>query len=111
MGSDIIIVIAIIIVAILALVFIPRFMINRAIRSVIRIFRERNAVTILGAKTIEELGLSPKSFLQGLFAVRDYKPDALQVLHHANIIRTTEDGKVYLDEGQLQISRWASKKT
>ena len=109
MGQDVFIVIIIIIAAIGAMFFIPRFMIDRAIRSVIRIFRQHNAVTIRDAKTLEELGLDPKPFLQRAFRTRDYKPYALQILTNANIIRTLEDGRLYLDEGQLETSRWGSK--
>ena len=105
---NVLIVIAIFIVAIIALFFIPRFMINRAIHSVIFIFRQHNAVTIRDAKTMEELGLNPKPFLERAFRLRDYKPYALQILRNANVIQQTEDGRLYLDEGQLRTSKWGS---
>jgi len=108
MGQDVFIVIIIIIAAIGAMFFIPRFMIDRAIRSVIRIFRQHNAVTIRDAKTLEELGLNPKPFLHRAFRTRDYKPYALQILMNADIVQQTEEGKLYLAEGKLETSKWGN---
>ena len=110
MELNILIVIAIIVLAIIAMLYIPRFMINRAIRSVIRIFRQNNAVTVRDAKTAEELDLNPKPFLQRAFRTRDYKPYALQILMNTNIIQATEDGRLYLAEDQLAASKWADIK-
>jgi hypothetical protein len=92
--------------AILARMYIPRFMIKRAIYSVIRIFKQYNAITIRDAKTIDELGLNPKPLIDGMHNLRDYKSYALQILRTADIIRTTEDGRLYLNEGQLQTSKY-----
>jgi hypothetical protein len=110
MEPTVVILIAIIIVAILAMFYIPRLMINRAIHSVIRILRRSNAVTIQDAKTLEELGLDPKPFMQRAFKLRDYKPYALQILRNADIVQVSEDGRLYLDEGQLQTSKWRDAK-
>ena len=106
MELEVVVLIAIIIVAILAMFYIPRFMINRAIRSVIRILRGSDAVTMREAKTVEELGLAAKPFIQRAFKLRDYKPYALQILRNAGIVQATENGRLYLDEGRLQISKW-----
>ena len=110
MEPTVVILVVIIIVAILAMFYIPRLMINRAIHSVIRILRRSNAVTIPDAKTLEELGLDPKPFMQRAFKLRDYKPYALQILRNADIVQVTEDGRLYLDEGQLQTSKWRDAK-
>ena len=90
--------------------YIPRLMINRAIHSAIHILGRHNAVTIWDAKTIDELGLNPKPFMEREFKLRDYKPYALQVLRNADIIQTTEDGRLYLDEGKLPTSKWGNVK-
>jgi hypothetical protein len=37
---------------------------------------------------------------------RDYKPRALQLLISADIVQMTEDGKFYLDEESLSMTRW-----
>ena len=110
MEMNVTIIIVIIIITLIALFYVPRFMVNRAIRSVISIFRHNNAVALRDAKTIEELGLAPKHFLQRSFKTRDYKPYALQILINAGIIQTTEDGRLYLDEGQLGTSKWGNVK-
>ena len=110
MEPTVVILIAIIILAILAMFYIPRLMINRAIHSVIRILRQNSAVTVRDAKTLEELGLAPKPFMQRAFKLRDYKPYALQILRNADIVQVTEDGRLYLDEGQLQTSKWRDAK-
>jgi hypothetical protein len=43
---------------------------------------------------------------QAIFSGRDYKITALQVLRNANIIQSTEDGKLYLSEANLSSSKW-----
>jgi hypothetical protein len=78
--------------------------------SVIHIFRQHNALTIKDAKTADELDLGPKPFMSKLSKPRDYKPYALQILIGANIVRVTEDGRLYLAEEQLATSRWSNVK-
>ena len=94
-------VIIILALLVLAFVVIPRFLIRRAMRQVIRIFREHNATTNKSAKTADELGIKPKSLMEGMFRGRDYKPSALNLLTNAGIIQDTEDGKLYLSEETL----------
>ena len=110
MEQSVIILIAMFIVAILAMYYIPRLMINRAIYSVIHIFRQHDAVTIRDVKTLEELGLNQKPFYERLLRLRDYKPYALKILRNAGIIQMMDDGRLYLDEGQLLTSKWGDVK-
>lgn len=110
MGLNVIILIAIFIVAILAIFYIPRLMLNRAIYTVIRILKQHNALTTHDAKTIDELGLNPKPFMERAFKLRDYKPYALQILRNADIIQMTDEGRLYLDEGQLVTGKWGNAK-
>jgi hypothetical protein len=84
----------------------PQLLLRRAIPSIIRIFRQGNAVGIENAKTFEELGLKPKNMAQAIFRGREYKVTALEVLKNANVIQTTEDGKLYLSEENLSNSKW-----
>jgi len=84
-----------------ALFAIPRWRMKRAIPQVIRMFREQNAVGVKNAKTEEELGFKQRSFLEGMFRRRDFKPHALTALIQAEIIQITEDGKLYLLEEKL----------
>jgi hypothetical protein len=84
----------------------PQILLRWAIPSVIRMFRQGNAVGIENAKTIEELGLKPKNIAQAILRGRDYKITALQVLRNANVLQSTEDGKLYLSKENLSNSKW-----
>jgi hypothetical protein len=91
-------------VLLLAILIIPQWLLKRAIRQVIRIFRKHNATEVKNAMTINELGLRPRSFTQGMFKGRDYKPYALSLMMKAKVIRETEDGRFYLSEEKLRES-------
>ena len=100
-----IIIIALLFVALLlALFLVPQWRLKRAIRKVIRILREHNAIDTKNAKSLHELGLRPRGIMEGLFKGRDYRQYALSALVKADIIRTTEDGKLYLSEERLMDS-------
>ena len=88
---------------------IPQIMLRRATSSVIRTFRQRNAVGAQNAKTIDELGLRPKSISQAIFRGAQYKTTALLVLRNARVIESTEDGKLYLSEENLSNSKWKGR--
>jgi len=99
--SSVILIVLIIVLALLALFVIPQWRLRRAIRQVIRILREHNAVDIKNAKMVDELGLRPRRMLEGMFKGRDYKQYAVSALMKAEIIQTTEDGRLYLSEDKL----------
>jgi hypothetical protein len=88
----------------LALFIIPRWRLRRAVRQVIAIFRNNNAIDKKTAKTVDELGLRPRGFVEGMFRGRDFKPYALTALLKADIIKSTEDGRLYLVEEKLMES-------
>jgi hypothetical protein len=104
--SDWVLIVILIILFLLAILVLPQFMIARAVPKVIKIFRKGNAVGIKNAKAVEELGLQPKSIVDRMMRLRDYKPRALQLLIQLNIVQMTEDGKVYLSEEMLANTRW-----
>jgi len=104
--SDTTIIVILAVLLLLAMFVLPQLRLRMAIPSVIRLFRQSNAVGIKNAKTVEELGLKPKNVAQAVFSGRDYKITALQVLRNANVIQSTEDGKLYLSEENLSNSRW-----
>ncbi|MFO7772972.1 MAG: hypothetical protein R6V59_03375 [Dehalococcoidia bacterium] len=87
--------------AILVFYVLPRMRIRRAINQVVAIFERNNALDASSARTIDELGLRPRSFLQGIGHVRDFKPYALQALRNAEVVRETEDGRFYLSQHRL----------
>ncbi|HEX7364129.1 MAG TPA: hypothetical protein VF366_03070 [Dehalococcoidia bacterium] len=87
----------------------PQIMLRRAISSVIRIFRQSKAADAQNARTIDELGLRPKSMIQAVFRGAQYKTTALLVLRNATVIQSTEDGKLYLSEENLSRSKWKGR--
>jgi len=99
--NNIAIIVLVIVLMLAALFILPQWRLRRAIRQVIRIFREHNAVGIKDARTIDELGLRPRRMMEGMLKGRDYKQYALNALMKAEIIKTTEGGKLYLSEDRL----------
>ncbi len=99
--ENVILIVVIVVLALLALFVIPRWRLKRATRQVIRIFMELNATGVKNAKTLDELGLRPRGRLEGMLRTRDYKPQALDGLWKAEIVQTTEDGRLYLSEDRL----------
>ena len=96
--------ILVVVIALVAMFFLPRWRMKRAAREVIRIFRQNNATSAKSAKTVAELGLGSRNMLEGAFRGRDYKPQALTALLKGEIIQTTEDGRFYLSEDKLASS-------
>jgi hypothetical protein len=90
-----------IIVLLLAMFVVPQFMIRRAIKAVILIFRKNGATGPKNAMAIEELGLQQKGMFERMMRPRDYKPRALQFLMQHEIVQMTNDGKLYLAEDKL----------
>jgi hypothetical protein len=80
---------------------IPRWLMRRAARQVIKIFRAQNATENKNARTIDELGLRPPGMMERMMRRRDYKPQALNALMQVGVVKVTEDGKLYLSEEKL----------
>jgi hypothetical protein len=80
---------------------IPRWLMRRAARQVIKIFRAQNATESKNARTIDELGLRPPGVLERMMRRRDYKPHALNALMQIGVVKVTEDGKLYLSEEKI----------
>jgi hypothetical protein len=104
--SDTTIMFVLVVLLLFVMFILPQLLLRRAIPSVIRIFRQCKAVGVESAKTVEELGLKPKSMFQAILRGREYKITALQVLRNAHVIQSTEEGKLYLSEKDLSNSRW-----
>lgn len=90
-----------VIILLLAMFVLPQFMMRRAIKAVIKIFRQHNAIGPKNAKSAEELGLQQKGMIDRMMRPRDYKPRALQFLMSHEIVKITNDGKLYLLEEKL----------
>lgn len=75
---------------------------RRAVRQVVEIFREHNAMHPSTAKTPEQLGFEQqRSVMSTLFRGRDYKGYALSMLIKAQVVQQLEDGRLYLQEDRL----------
>lgn len=80
----------------LALLYIPAFLMKRAIAEVRRIFDKHGAIGVENAKTVDELGLAPPGLIGRLTKPRDYKPHALRYLKQAGEVLMTGDAKLYM---------------
>jgi len=102
--SNAIFIVLILLFILFALFVVPQWRLRRAIHQVIRIFREHNAIGIDNSKTIDELGMTSPGILERMLRGRDYKQYALRALMKAEIVQTTEDGRLYLSEEKLLAS-------
>jgi hypothetical protein len=96
-------IVAIILLIILLLAFsffLSRFLMKRAVYDVIRRFKQSNAVDPANARAPEDLGIRKQGLLS-FKLLRDYKPMALQTLMRAEVVRLSDDGKLYLHEETL----------
>jgi hypothetical protein len=73
---------------------------KRAIAKVREIFYSHGAIGVENAKTVDELGLTPPSFLERLTKPRDYKPQALRYLKQAGEVLMTGEDKFYMVKGK-----------
>jgi hypothetical protein len=96
-----ILVIFIVLGGIAAALFLSARMTKRAVGQVIAIFQEHNAIGIQQAKTVNELGLTPPNLMERFTRMRDYKQNALSILVKADIVQTTEEGKLFISAQKL----------
>ncbi len=82
--------------------FLSARMTKRAVGQVIAIFQKYNAIGIQQAKTVTEMGLTPPSLMDRFTRLRDYKQNALTILIKAEIVQTTEEGKLFIPAGKLE---------
>jgi hypothetical protein len=101
MSTAALFILLIIILAVLGFWVLPRMRIRRAINPVIAIFERNNALDVRSAKTIDQLGLRPPTFLESMMRMRDFKPYALQVLMKAEVVCQTDGGRLYLQQDRL----------
>lgn len=101
MSTAALFILVIIVLAILGFWVLPRMRIKRAVNQVVAIFERTNALDARSAKTIDELGLRPPTFLEGMMRMRDFKPYALQILMKADVICQTDGGRLDLIQDKL----------
>jgi hypothetical protein len=101
MDTTVLFILFVVILAILGFFVVPRIRIKRATNQVVAIFERNNALDARSAKTIDELGLRPRTFLEGMLRIRDFKPYALQILMKAEVVSQTDGGRLYLSQDKL----------
>jgi hypothetical protein len=84
-----------------AAIYMSRYLFKRALREVVSSFCARGATNPKNAATLEELGLQRNGVLSRMSKLRDYRPYAVGMLNRANIVRQTEEGRLYLSEDEL----------
>ncbi|MBN1367402.1 MAG: hypothetical protein JW967_05710 [Dehalococcoidales bacterium] len=93
--------ILIIIMFLVIIIFLPQFLLKRAVRQVVWIFRNNHATSPATAKTLDELNLTQPGFLQRMVSRRDYKPMAIDLMSKEGIIIMLEEDRCYLSEEKL----------
>jgi len=101
MNVTVLLILVIILLAIFGFFVLPQIRIRRAIKQVVAIFERNSALDVRSAKTIDELRLRPRTFLQGMGRIRDFKPYALQILMDAEVVCQTDGGRLYLLQDKL----------
>jgi len=105
-ASGILFIILIVILFVMSVIFIPYWLTMHAVPKVIKAFRHNNAIGANKAMDIEELGLKPKSIFRRMLTRRDYSQQALQFLIRADVVDITEEGKFFLNDEKLMLSKW-----
>ncbi len=85
----------------MALVIIPGWRLRRAITQVIEVFRGQGAACFKDVKSIDELGLRPRSMMENLFRTRDFKPYALQLLIKEEVVHVEPNEYLCLEEEKV----------
>ena len=101
--NDIILIVVLLILMVAAWLIIPPILNRRAAKEVVRILTKANCFNIETAKTPRSLGLVERGWIANLGRIRDYKPRALQTLIDLDVVRKTEDDRVYLVKEQLAL--------
>ena len=104
--QGILFIVLIVILFILTVLFVPYWMTMRSIPKVIKQFRQKNAIGEKNALNIDELELKPKSIFRRMFTRRDYSQQGLQFLIRSEVVDITEEGKFFLNEQNLMLSKW-----
>ena len=109
MSTTALFILLLVILAVLGFWVLPQMRIKRAVNQVVAIFEHNNALDVRSARTIDELGLRPPTFLQSMIRMRDFKPYALQVLMKAEVVLQTDGGRLYLSQDKLAATNIAKR--
>ena len=103
-------IIILILVALVAIVYLPNLLVKRTAKKIIRLMQMNNALDPKSARSPYEMNvLEQRPLINRIIGTRDYKPQALDVLIKMNIVKTTDDERIYLSEEELSLSPFAPK--
>lgn len=74
---------------------------QRAIKKVVRIFREQEALDRSSAKTVQELGIKKQTPLERMYKMPDHTYRTMEFLVLKDVIKVTGEEKLYLSEDSL----------
>jgi hypothetical protein len=100
MNNDTVIIIVIIIIFAALAYFFSTYIARRSMKQVIKTLRDNQALTPETAKLPQELGFKKQAMIQ-MGVLRDHKPAAIQLLMNSEVIKQTDEGKLYLSETDL----------
>jgi hypothetical protein len=101
MNPTVLLILLIILLAVFGFFVLPQIRIRRAVKQVVAVFERNNALDVRSARTLEELKLKPRTFLEGIGRMRDFKPYALKILMDAEVVCQTDGGRLYLLQDKL----------
>ena len=105
MSNTVLLVLTFIAMVLIALILL-KWLLSRAVPHVIRILREHGAVDVEHAVLAADVGLAGQSVWERALKRRDYKPKALLAMIRADIVKTDDEGRVYLCEEMLAKTVW-----
>jgi hypothetical protein len=88
--------------------FLSTYLMRRAFRAVLKMFRDNNALTPDAAQFAQDMGMKKKGLLS-FGGLRDYRPSVLQFLMKQDIVQATQEGKLFLSEEALRQSGLEAK--
>jgi hypothetical protein len=98
--SAIVILVLIMLLLLVIAYFGSTLLMKRAVRQILKMFRDHNALSSETAQFAQDMGLKKKGMLS-FGGLRDYKPAALQFMMKYEIVLATEEGKLFLSEEAL----------
>lgn len=93
------------VVLLIVMLYLPRYLISRAVTKVIQTLRKFNAINPQSAVTSEQLGIRPYNMWDRMLRFRDYRPQAFQILQDLKVIISVGDNRYYLSEEKLATTR------
>jgi hypothetical protein len=106
--SAYLILILIVVLMLVLAFFLSTYLMKRALRAVLKMFRDNHALTPETAQFAQDMGMKKKGLLS-FGGLRDYRPSVLQFMMKQDIVQATQEGKLFLSEEALGRSGMEAK--